>query len=196
LEAQKTLGMIAEKSGFELLQGHEKELIELVSEYAKSWKILEEFDERKLSVKNLNKQVKFEVSYDGVLEIIGEMKERLAKLRVNVYMFGTEVGHKLASIVGSINQTFDGKDLYPSVEEKAANLLYLTIKDHPFTDGNKRIGSMLFIYFLENNAFLYKPNGEKKISDNTIIALALLVATSDPKEKDNIVKLIINLIQN
>lgn len=196
LEAQKTITLIAEKSGFELLKGHERELIDLVAEYAKSWKVLEDFDKRKLEVKKLSKQVKFEISYDGALEIIGEMKERLAKLRVNVYMFGTEVSHKLDSVIGSISQTFDGKDLYPSVEEKAANLLYLVIKDHPFTDGNKRIGSMLFVYFLENNNFLYRQNGEKKISDNTLIALALLVASSDPREKDNIVKLIINLIQS
>jgi len=196
LEAQKTIALIAEKSGFELLKGHERELIDLMAEYAKSWKVLEDFDKRKLEVKKLSKQVKFEISYDGALEIIGEMKERLAKLRVNVYMFGTEVGHKLDSVIGSIGQTFDGKDLYPSIEEKAANLLYLVIKDHPFTDGNKRIGSMLFVYFLENNDFLYRQNGEKKISDNALIALALLVATSDPREKDNIVKLIINLIQS
>jgi len=196
LEFQKTLTMIAQKSGFELLKGHESELIDLISEYAKSWKVLEQFDDGKIEVKKLNKQVKFEISYDGVLEIISSMKDRLAKLRVNVYMFGTEVSHKLASIIGSVDQTFDGKDLYSSVEEKAANLLYLTIKDHPFTDGNKRIASMLFIYFLENNDFLYGANGEKKISDNTLIALALLVATSDPKEKDNIVRLIINLIQS
>jgi len=196
IEVKQIMTMIAEKSGFELLQGHKKELIDLISEYAKSWKVLEQFDDGNIQVKKLNKQVKFEISYDGVLEMIGEMRERLHKLRVNVYMFGSEVSHKLSSIVGSINQTFDGKDLYPSVEEKAANILYLVIKDHPFTDGNKRIASMLFIYFLENNEFLYSQNGEKKISDNTLIALALLVATSDPREKDNIVKLIINLIQN
>ncbi|MFA7253734.1 MAG: virulence protein RhuM/Fic/DOC family protein [Patescibacteria group bacterium] len=196
LEARKTLAMIASKSDFELLQGHEKELIELISEYSKSFKVLEEFDERKIEIKKLNKEVKFEISYDGVLEIIGQMKNRLAKLRVNVYMFGTEVGHKLSSTIGSINQTFDGQDLYPSVEEKAANLLYLVIKDHPLTDGNKRVASMLFVYFLENNSYLYRTSGERKISDNTLIALALLVATSDPKEKDNIVRLIMNLIQN
>ena len=196
LEARNTLALIATKSDFELMWGHEKELIELISEYSKSWKVLEEFDENRLPVKNLNKRVKFEISYDGALEIIGEMKGRLAKLHVNVYMFGKEVGHKLASALGSINQTFDGRDLYPSIEEKAANLLYLVIKDHPLADGNKRVASILFIYFLENNSYFYRKSGERKISDNTLVALALLVATSDPKEKENIVKLIINLIQN
>ena len=194
-EAQKTLTMITEKAGFELLKGHETELFDLISEYAKSWKILEAYDDDKLTIKKTHKQVKFEISYDGALEMMGEMRDQLFRLRVNVSFFGQENGKKLQGITGAINQTFDGTDLYPSVEEKAANLLYLVIKDHPFADGNKRIGSMLFIYFLENNSFLYDSNGERKISNNTLIALALLVATSDPKEKDNIVKLIINLIQ-
>jgi prophage maintenance system killer protein/prophage antirepressor-like protein len=194
-EAQKTLTMITEKAGFELLKGHESELFDLISEYAKSWKVLEAYDDDKLTIKKTHKQVKFEISYDGALEMMGEMRDQLFRLRVNVSFFGQENGQKLQGITGAINQTFDGTDLYPSVEEKAANLLYLVIKDHPFADGNKRIGSMLFIYFLENNSFLYDSNGERKISNNTLIALALLVATSDPKEKDNIVKLIINLIQ-
>jgi prophage maintenance system killer protein len=194
-EAQKTLTMITEKAGFDLLKGHETELFDLISEYAKSWKILEAYDDDKLTIKKTHKQVKFEISYDGALEMMGEMRDQLFRLRVNVSFFGQENGKKLQGITGAINQTFDGTDLYPSVEEKAANLLYLVIKDHPFADGNKRIGSMLFIYFLENNSFLYDSSGERKISNNTLIALALLVATSDPKEKDNIVKLIINLIQ-
>lgn len=194
-EAQKTLTMITEKAGFDLLKGHETELFDLISEYAKSWKILEAYDDDKLTIKKTHKQVKFEISYDGAIEMMGEMRDQLFRLRVNVSFFGQENGQKLQGITGAINQTFDGTDLYPSVEEKAANLLYLVIKDHPFADGNKRIGSMLFIYFLENNSFLYGSNGERKISNNTLIALALLVATSDPKEKDNIVKLIINLIQ-
>lgn len=194
-EAQKTITLITEKAGFELLKGHETELFDLISEYAKSWKILEAYDDDKLTIKKTHKQVKFEISYDGALEMMGEMRDQLFRLRVNVSFFGQENGKKLQGITGAINQTFDGADLYPSVEEKAANLLYLVIKDHPFADGNKRIGSMLFIYFLENNSFLYDLNGERKISNNTLVALALLVATSDPREKDNIVKLIINLIQ-
>jgi len=196
IEAKNALLMIAEKSKLELLQGHESDLLDLVNEYAASWKILEEFDEQKIEIKKLNRQVKFEINYDGTLGLVGRMKDELRRLRLNIYMFGQEMGHKLESIVGAINQTFDGKDLYESIEEKAANLLYLVIKDHPFTDGNKRIGSMLFIYFLENNDYLYRSDGERKINDKTLIALALLVATSNPKEKENTVRLIISLIQN
>ena len=107
-------------------------------------------------------------------------------------MFGVPIGDKIKGILGSINQTFDGNDLYSSIEEKAAHLLYFVIKDHPFADGNKRIGSMLFLYYLQKNNFLYRTSGEKKINDNAIVALALLIAASNPREKDNLVKLVIN----
>jgi len=100
----------------------------------------------------------------------------------------------LGGILGSIDQTFGGSDLYPSVEEKAAHLLSFAIKDHPFIDGNKRIASLLFIWFLEKNNLLSAPDGERKINDNALVALALLVAESNPKQKDVMIKLIINLV--
>jgi prophage maintenance system killer protein len=195
IEARKMLLFIGEKAKFEIMKGQERELLDLINEYAKSWKILEDFDANTILVKTSHAQVKFEISYDGALELVGQMRQGLQKLKLNIYMFGKEMGHKLDSVVGTINQTYDGKELYPSVEEKAANLLYLVIKDHPFTDGNKRIGSMMFLYFLENNNFLYRSDGEQKVSNSTLVALALLVATSDPKEKENIIRLIMNIIQ-
>ncbi|MEI8143715.1 MAG: virulence protein RhuM/Fic/DOC family protein [Candidatus Berkelbacteria bacterium] len=194
-EIKKTLLLIGEKSEFETMKGHERELIDLIAEYAKSWKLLEGFDEEILPTGKLHNQIRFEISYDGTIELVGKMKDQLQRIRLNVYLFGNQVGEKLRAIVGSVNQTFDGKDLYPSVEEKAAHILYLTIKDHPFSDGNKRIASMMFLYFLENNDFLKRKDGVTKVSDNTLVALALLVATSNPREKDNIIKLIINLLQ-
>lgn len=110
--------------------------------------------------------------------------------------FGLENGQALRGLIGAISQTFDDKELYPSIEKKAANLLYFVIKDHPFVDGNKRIGSTLFIYFLSKNNYLFKVNGESKINDRALVALALLVAVSNPQEKDIIIKLIINLIRD
>jgi len=92
-------------------------------------------------------------------------------------------------------QTFDKKELYPSIEEKAAHLLYFIIKDHPFIDGNKRIGSFLFVYFLDKNKYLYRKTGERKINDNALTALALLIAVSDPKEKDKLIKIVTNLLK-
>lgn len=109
-------------------------------------------------------------------------------------LFGQQSADRLQGILGNILQTFDKKELYPSIEEKAANLLYFIIKDHPFIDGNKRIASFLFAYFLDKNSYAYKESGEKKINDNALTALTLLIAVSDPKEKDKLVKIITNLL--
>lgn len=193
-EIKNLLLLIGEKSKSQIMLGHERDLISLISEYAKSWQLLEEFDKNDLKVGKLSKQVHFEISYDGAIEMVGKMKDQLQRIRLNVYLFGNEIGERLRSVIGAINQTFDGKDLYPSVEEKAAHLLYLIIKDHPFSDGNKRIGSMVFLYYLENNDYLMRNDGSPKVNDNTLVALALLVASSKPTEKENIIKLIINLL--
>lgn len=109
-------------------------------------------------------------------------------------LFGVDAQNKLQGILGNILQTFDKKELYPSIEEKAVHLLYFIIKDHPFIDGNKRIGSFLFVYFLDRNRYLYRGNGEKKINDNALTVLSLLIAVSDSKEKDKLIKIITNLL--
>lgn len=109
-------------------------------------------------------------------------------------MFGREKDNSFKSSVSTIYQTFDGNDLYPSIEEKAANLLYLVTKNHSFTDGNKRIAAFLFLYFMELNGILYDKNGEKRIADNALVALTLMIAVSKTEEKDTITKIIVNLI--
>jgi death-on-curing family protein len=111
-------------------------------------------------------------------------------------LFGKEVNYKFKSVIGTIYQIFDKKGLYPTIKEKSAKLLYLAIKDHPFVDGNKRIASLLFIYFLEKNNYLYKKNGERKIIDTSLVALALVVATSKPEEKDIMINIITNLLED
>jgi len=200
IEARRCLLLIGEKAKLELLQGHEKDLLDLIDEYAKSLQLLEQYDKGEIDSpaggKKTKNPVKFEISYDGAIELVGRMKNSLARLKTNVYFFGTENGEKLRSVIGAVNQTFSGGDLYPGVADKAANLFYLVIKDHPFNDGNKRIASVLFLYFLANNNFLYKKSGENKISNSTIAVLALLVATSDPREKETIIKLIIKLLED
>ena len=110
-------------------------------------------------------------------------------------MFGQEYDKKFQAVINSIHQTFDKKELYNSIEEKAAHLIYLTIKDHPFADGNKRIASFLFVYFLQENNYLYTTDMQRKISNNTLVPLALLVAASDPREKEIIIKMIMSLLQ-
>ena len=109
-------------------------------------------------------------------------------------LFGLEKDGSFKSALGAIYQTFGGKDLYPSVEEKAANLLYLVVKNHAFTDGNKRIAAALFVWFLDRNKILYKKDGSKRIADNALVAITLMIAESQPKEKNVITALVVNLI--
>jgi death-on-curing family protein len=112
----------------------------------------------------------------------------------NSDLFGHEKDDSLKSSLSTIYQTFDGEDLYPSLEEKAANLLYFITKNHSFVDGNKRIAAFLFLYFLERNGVLFDNNGNKRIADNTLVALTLMIAVSKPDEKDTMIKVAVNLI--
>ena len=114
----------------------------------------------------------------------------------NSKLFGQEKDKSFHSSISSIYQTFEGKDLYPSIEEKAANLLYFITKNHSFTDGNKRIAAIMFLHFLERNGILYNLDGSKRIEDNALVALTLMIAVSNPDEKDTITKVVVNLINN
>jgi len=111
-------------------------------------------------------------------------------------LFGSERSGMFEGIIKNLYQTFNKKELYTTIGEKAAHLLYLIIKDHPFSDGNKRIGAFLFVYFLHKNNYLHRENGERKINNNALVALALLIAESDPKEKDVMVRILMNLCEN
>lgn len=193
-EIQSIVQFIASKAKNQELLGHEKEVLDVIERYSKTWKVLGEFDEGKIEVKK-TKKTKFKLNYYKCRELISQLKNDLINKKIVGDLFGGERDHQLEGIIGNIYQTFGGEDLYNSIEGKAAHLIYFVIKDHPFSDGNKRIGSLLFLYFLEKNNFLFKKNGETKISDRTLVALALLVASSDPKEKETIINLIINLIQ-
>ena len=126
--------------------------------------------------------------------MITEIKKELVRKKEASSLFGRENKGCFKGIVRGLYQTFDKKELYPTLEDKAAHLLYLAIKDHPFVDGNKRIASFLFIYFLDRTEYLYKENGEKKINDNALTTLALLIAESDPREKETMIRLIRHLI--
>jgi len=195
LEIQQTVALIKEKSQRRELMGHESELLDIINEYTKSLVILNKFDQNKLKIGKVNRYIKFELNEEEYKVVLGQIVTIIKQEQSVGSLFGKEAGNKIKGILGSINQTFDGKELYNSVEEKAAHLLYFIIKDHPYGDGNKRIGSMLFLYFLQRNGYLYGRNGELKINDNTIVALALLIAVSEPKEKENVIKLLVNLIR-
>lgn len=190
---QEAIDLLHEKLKHELLAGQEQEILSLLSNYAKTLALLEQYDKGELSLSKKAKS-KFILQYEDARQIIEKIKKELIDKKEASDIFGIDNNNKLEGIIKTIYQTFDGKELYQSLEEKSAHLLYFIIKDHPFVDGNKRIASFLFIYFLEKNEYLYKPSGEKKINDNALTALALLIAISNPNEKDKLIKIITNLL--
>ena len=193
-QLQETINFLRKKSKAKLLHGQEKEILNLLADYSKTLSLLEKYDKSKLKIEK-GQKAKFILEYKDCLNIIYELKKNLINKKEASDIFGNDTGGKFESVAKNIYQTFDGKELYKSIENKAANLLYLTIKDHYFTDGNKRIGSFLFVYFLDKNNYLYRKSGEKKINDNALTALALLVAESNPKEKEQMVALITQLLK-
>ena len=194
-ELQKTISFLHEKSQHELLAGQGKEILSLLANYSKTLTLLEQYDKESLALIKKTKG-KFILDYSRVRYVIDETKKELIIRKEASDLFGLENSGRFKGILGGIYQTFDNNELYPSLEEKSAHLLYLIIKDHPFVDGNKRIASLLFVYFLERNKYLKRPNGERKINDNALIALALLIAESDAKDKDILIKIITNLLND
>jgi death-on-curing family protein len=190
---QETIALLQEKAKHQLLAGQEQEILNLLSNYAKTLTLLERYDKGEIDRVRKAKS-KFFLEENEVKRVIEKLRKELLAKKEASELFGQENNEKLKSILGSIYQTFGGKELYTSLEEKAAHLLYFIIKDHPFVDGNKRIASFLFVYFLDKNGYLYKTNGEKKINDNALTTLTLLIAISNPSEKDKFINLITNLI--
>ena len=169
------------------------DLSSLFTAYARALTLLDKYDTDQLEVVREEKQI-FTLSVIEAQRLIEELKRTLIRRREASQLFGQESSTDWKGILANIDQTFDGKELYLSLGEKTAHLLYFMIKDHPFVDGNKRIGSLLFIYFLAKNHYLYKDDGERKINDNGLVTLALLVARSKPAEKDKLIQLITHLI--
>ncbi|MGI8581456.1 MAG: RhuM family protein [Chitinophagaceae bacterium] len=171
-------------------------LLDIITNYTQSFILLNQFDSNNLPEEQLNENITYEIEYSDAIKAIEELKKQLIKKKEASKLFGNQKDKSFSGILKSIVQTFDGKYLYPSIEEQAAHLLYFVIKNHPFTDGNKRIGAFLFIWFLEKNKHRFKRSGELKINDNALVALALLVAQSDAADKELMIKLIINLVNN
>jgi len=192
-ELTSTIELIKNSLEHKTIQNDEaKGLFDIINNYAKSWSLLQSYDEDNLETTQSTSIQKFTLQYNEIKIAINQLKTELMKKSEATELFGNEKNNELEGIIGNIYQTFGGDDLIPSVEEKAGNLLYYVIKDHPFSDGNKRIGSFLFILFLSKNNILYKQNGELRINDNALVSLALLTASSDPKQKELMVKLVID----
>ena len=194
-ELEKVIRLFQDARVSKLLnQGEADGLLEVITEYANTWVMLERYDKEKIIAKKKTLKEKSILDYEKSQGAIAKLKKNLLGKKEATGIFAQERGHGLEAILGNLNQTFSGRALYPSIEQKAAHLLYFVIKDHPFVDGNKRIGSFLFVVYLSQNKYLFKKNGEKKINDNALVALALLVAQSQPREKDLMIALITNLL--
>ena len=165
-------------------------LFEVVTDYTYALDTLDNYDYERLSIDKTTKEEPFHATYDNAMEAIAGLREKFG----GSALFGNEKDDSFKSSIGQIYQTFGGEELYPSVEEKAAMLLYLVTKNHSFSDGNKRIAATLFLWFLNNNGILYRKDGSKRLADNTLVALTLMIAESKTEEKDVMVKVVVNLI--
>lgn len=163
----------------------------VINQFARTWTLLLQYDEGSLAKPKQVHPAAKTLDYHQAKKAVEIFQAELTKRGEAGDLFGLERNYQLKAILGNINQTFDGKDLYPSAEEKAASLLYFVIKDHPFSDGNKRIGSLLFLLFLGGNGLLKKTG----INENGLVTLALLIAGSDPRQKDLLIRLVLNLVE-
>ncbi len=193
-ELQQAHVLIQQAMESRRLDGYEKELLNIISDYTNTWVILNDYDAGRLRIADVSKNKIKYLEYDRIRDSIDRFKKRLMVTDRVTNSFGTENKSKLNSILKNVQSGLDGINSRFTVEEKAAQLFYAIIHERPFVDGNKRIGSLLFILFLVENGLLYNRKGEKRINDAALAALALLVAESKPQQKDVMIKLIVNLI--
>ncbi len=192
-ELQDAISFLRDKSKKELLVGQAGEILNLLFNYSKTLTLLDNYDRKSLRLTRGGKSI-FILTYKIAQMIVNKVKEELLFKKEAGALFGQERDNLFEGILKGLEQTFDGKKLYRTLENKAAHLLYFIIKDHPFSDGNKRLAAFMFVYFLDKNNALYRNGGEKKINDNALTALALLVAESAPGEKEQMIALITQLI--
>ncbi len=191
-DLKRALGLLENVFGQNLVMAEQqaKELFAVVKDYTYALDTLDAYDYQSLEISDTTLKEKFRASYESAMDAIQSLKEKFKESP----LFGVEKDKSFHSSIGQIYQTWDGQELYPSVEEKAAMLLYLVVKNHSFVDGNKRIAATLFLWFLQNNGILYRQNGTKRIADGTLVALTLMIAESRMDEMDILVKVVVNLI--
>jgi prophage maintenance system killer protein len=174
----------------ELTSDQSEALLRVLGNYARALDVLDQYDHQRLRVRGTAAEEPFLLTYEAGLRAVEGLRQQFG----GSALFGREKDASFQSSVRSIYQSFGGEDLYPSVEEKAANLLYFVVKNHSFSDGNKRIAAFLFVWFLDQNRCLYKPDGSRRLADNALVALTLLIAESKPEDKNTMVTLVVNLI--
>ena len=188
-DLRRTVGLLEKTMAHQAIGLDEaKGLLNIITDYAYALTTLDRFDHGTLVIEEVTHPAPFIMTYDAAMEIVKAMKPGFGGL------FGLEKDQGFKSALGAVYQTFGGEELYSSIEEKAANLLYLVVKNHAFSDGNKRIAAALFIAFLAGNKALYRKDGTKRIADNALVAITLMIAESKPADKETMVKLIVNLI--
>jgi prophage maintenance system killer protein len=174
----------------ELTSDQSEALLRVLGDYARALDVLDQYDHQRLQVRGTASEEPFVLTYEAGLEAVEGLRRQFG----GSALFGREKDASFQSSVRTIYQSFDGEDLYPSVEEKAANLLYFVVKNHSFSDGNKRIAAFLFVWFLDRNRCLYHADGTRRLADNALVALTLMIAVSKPEDKDVMVTLVVNLI--
>jgi prophage maintenance system killer protein len=196
-EIEQAISLLASTlTRHELVSGEGAAVLDVVQHYTRAWRLLFEYDEGRLAdVPPRPETEAFRLTLPMAGELIADLRAALANRGQAGSLFARERGEQLAAILGAIEQTFDGRPLYPSVQLRAANLLYFVIKDHPFSDGNKRIGSLLFLDYLARNRLLARADGAQRIADNAMVALALLIAESEPGQRDLMIRLIMSLLE-
>jgi prophage maintenance system killer protein len=194
LALQKTVNLLSKVIDRHPLETDEAVgLLKVVRDYTYALDLLDQYDNSSLQIKGTSTKEVFKLSYEEAKAAINELGRAFHRPG-KIGIFGIEKDDSFKGSLYNIYQTFDKKELYPSIEEKASHLLYFVIKDHSFIDGNKRIAAFLFVWFLEKNKHLYRPNGGKRIDDNALVAICLMIAESHPDEKETIIKLLVNLI--
>ena len=194
-ELHQTVEFLKTTLGTKNISGNEAQgLLEIISIYTRSFVLLNQFDSNSLRNEPSYAVLTHEIKYEEAIAAIEQLKKKLIDEGAATDLFGRQREDAFSGILNSVVQTFGGEYLYPSIEEQAAHLLYFVIKNHPFADGNKRIGAFLFVWFLHLNQHLLRKENEAKINDNALVALALLIAQSDPATKELMIKLVINLI--
>ncbi len=172
------------------LDADTRSLVDVVSDYAFALDSLDDYDHQRLVLPKTQKPERFKATYENAMAAIQGLKEKFG----GSDLFGHEKDDSFKSSIGQIYQTFDGVELYPSVEQKAAILLYLVVKNHSFSDGNKRIAATLFLWFMQNNGILYNSDGGKRIADATLVAITLMIAGSRPEDMEMMVKVVVKLM--
>lgn len=187
-QSLKLVGQVLDR--YNVSSDQAKALLRVVTDYERALDILDDYDHQRVRPIRLTRAEAVGIEYDEAMRIIGQMRAKFG----GSSLFGREKDDSLRGSLSAVMQTFGGKDVYPSLEEKAAHLLYFLVKNHSFVDGNKRIAAAFFLWFMKKNGLLYQPDGTKRIADNALVAITLMVAESKPEQKDILTKLIANLL--